>query len=93
MNERNVVICDREVRYANALGENISKCDNLAVKVYVCSTLDKVMEFLEKKPIHIFVVDENYLYGQRSFVDAGQVFVLGRGRVSDLGDEECQIGK
>ena len=93
MNERNLVICDREIRYATGLGENISSRDDLAVKVYVCSSLDKVMELSESKPIHLFVVEEGYAYDERSQVEADQVFVLGRGRVADLGEEECPIWK
>lgn len=93
MNERNLVICDREIRYADSLGENISMREDLAVRVYVCSNLEKVSEFLKEKPIHLFVVDEGYTYDERSQIEANQVFVLCRGRVTDLGDEECQVGK
>ena len=93
MNERNLVICDREIRYADGLGENISMRTDLAVKVYVCSSLEKVSEFSEQKPIHLFVVDEGYTYNERKEIDANQVFVLCRGRVTDLGEEECQVRK
>lgn len=93
MNERNLVICDREIRYADSLGENIAMREDLAVKVYVCSSLSKVIELVEEKPIHLFLVDESYSYEQRSAIETNQVFVLGRGRVSDLGEEECQIRK
>lgn len=93
MNERNLVICDREIRYADSLGENISSRDDLAVRVYVCSNLEKVSELSEEKPIHLFVVDEGYTYKERNQIEANQVFVLCRGRVADLGEEECQVGK
>lgn len=93
MNERNLVICDREIRYADSLGENISSRDDLAVKVYVCSSLDKAIELSESKTIHLFVVEEGYTYDERSQIEAEQVFVLGRGRTADLGEEECPIWK
>ena len=93
MNERTLVICDREIRYADSLGENISMREDLAVKVYVCSNLEKVLELVEEKPIHLFLVDEAYSYEERSEVEAKQIFVLGRGRIPDLGDEECQVRK
>ena len=93
MNERNLVICDREIRYADSLGENISMREDLAVKVYVCSTLEKVLELVEDKPVHLFLVDETYPYKERSVIEANQIFVLGRDRVSDLGEEECQVRK
>lgn len=93
MNERNLVICDREIRYADSLGENISVREDLAVKVYICSNLEKVLEFSEEKTVDLFIVDEAYSYKERNQIEAKQVFVLGRGRVEDLGDEECQVGK
>lgn len=93
MNERNLVICDREIRYADSLGENISMREDLAVKVYVCSNLENVSELVKEKRIHMFVVDEKYSYEERRQIEASQVFVLGRGKVTDLGDEECQVGK
>lgn len=93
MNERNLVICDREIRYADILGENISMREDLAVKVYVCSNVEKVLELSEDVPIHLLVVDEGYSYEERKQIAASQVFVLGRGKVTDLGDEECQVGK
>lgn len=93
MNERNLVICDREIRYADSLGENLSLRDDLAVRVYVCSNLEKVSELSKEKQIHLFVVDEGYTYKERSQIEANQIFVLGRGRVTDLGDEECEVGK
>lgn len=93
MGERNLVICDREIRYADILGENISLRNDLAVKVYVCSNLEKTLELSKEKEIHLLVVDEGYAYQERSQVEASQVFVLGRGKVADLGDGECPVGK
>lgn len=93
MKERNLVICDREIRYASILGENISMREELAVKVHVCSNLDKVRMLSEEKPIHILVVDEEYSHKKRNEIVANQVFVLCKEHVTDLGEEECQIGK
>ena len=93
MNEKNLVICDREVRYANGLGENIAEREDLAVKVYVCSSFERVLELARDKRIHIFIVDEQFAYAQRMQIGANQIFVLGRGKVADLGEEEWAIGK
>lgn len=93
MNEKNLVICDHEIRYANKLGEQISKREELAVKVFACSSLEKVSQLAKEKQIHIFVVDEGYVYEKRSKVNADQVFVMGRGRVLDLGEQEHAVGK
>lgn len=93
MNEKNLVICDREIQYATILAENFSKREELAVKVHVCSSVDVAKELLEVKDIHILLIDECFLYEERCKIGAGQVFVLGRGKVSDLHKEEYQIGK
>ena len=87
------MICDREIRYANGLGENISEREDLAVKVYVCSSFEHVLELEQAKKIHIFIVDEEITYAQRTQIGANQVFVLARGKVADLGEEEWPIGK
>ena len=93
MSDKNVVICDREIRYANGLGENISEREDLAVKGYVCSSFEHVLELEQAKKIHIFIVDEEITYAQRTQIGANQVFVLARGKVADLGEEEWAIGK
>ena len=93
MSEKNLVICDREVRYANGLGENIVEREDLAVKVYVCSSFERVVEFEKTKKIDIFIVDEEFTYTQRTQIGANQVFVLAKGKVADLGEEEWAIGK
>lgn len=93
MNEKNLVICDPEIRYANRLGENISQREELAVKVHICSSFEKLKELSEKKPIHILVLDETYAYEERRTVSASQIFVLSEGNVKDLGEAEHAIGK
>lgn len=93
MNEKNLVICDREIRYANILAENFSRREELAVKVHVCSSLEMALELMKEKEIHIFIVDESYPYKERCTVKANQIFVLGRGKVIDLTGEEYQIRK
>lgn len=93
MNEKNLVICDPEIRYANRLGENISQRQELAVKVYICSSFETLTELSKKKPIHILVLDEMYAYEERSKVEATQTFVLSKENVKDLGETEHEIGK
>lgn len=93
MKEKILVICDPEIRYGNSLAENICAREELAVKVYVCSKLEKVFRFFGQKQIHVFVVDESFPYGERQSVEAESVFVLSKGKVKDLGEEECEIYK
>lgn len=93
MSEKNLVICDSEIRYANSLAENITTHAELAVKVYICSSLEKVFCLLLEKRIHILIVDEKYAYDERSKIEANQIFVLSKGKVADLGKDECAICK
>ena len=93
MNERNLVICDTELGYAQGLGENVLNHKEFSVKVYICSDLEHVLELAKEKQIHLFVVDEKYAYEERCTVGAKQIFVLCKGMVSDLGDKECAVRK
>lgn len=93
MNEKNLVICDREFRYANGLGENISKRSELALRVSTCTCLESVMQFLEGREIHILIIDEDFAYEERSKMKAEQTFVLTKESCRDLGYEEKEIYK
>lgn len=93
MNEKNLVICDREFRYADSLGENISEHEELAVQVYTCSSLEKALELSVQKRIHILVVDEGYEYEERKQIDANEVFVLTKGTGENLGEGEREVFK
>ena len=93
MNEKNVVICDGEIRYANSLSENIRKRSEFSVRVYVCSSLEHVIQLMNDRPIHIFITDETYRYEERKQIVAGQTFILAAGQVADRGEDERVIGK
>lgn len=93
LSEKNLVVCDKEFRYASSLGENISARKNLAIQVHVCSSLERVEELQTKKRIHIFVVDESYDAKERSSILADQTFVLVRGKGTDLQEHEVAVYK
>ena len=93
MNEKNLVICDREIRYANSLATNITNDSNWDVRVCVCSSIEHVFTFMKDHPIHILIVDENYMYDERRQILADQTFVLCKDRVADLGKGEKEILK
>lgn len=93
MNEKNLVICDKEFRYANSLGENISQNKKVAIQVHVCSTFEHVLELSKKKKIHILIVDDSFSVKERERIDAQKTFVLGREKVPDLRDEETFVFK
>ena len=93
MNDKNLVICDKEFRYADSLGENICEREDLAVKVYICSSLEQVSRLSKHKQIHMFIVDEEYTGEERNKIDAVQTFVLTRAKAEDIGEGECEIYK
>ena len=91
MNERNLVICDSEIHYAYGLGENISGRNELAVRVFVCTDLNKVRRFQEKKQIHILVLGENVWKEKRDDIYAEQVFVLTSEIGIQLAENETEV--
>ena len=93
MNEKNLVICDGEIRYANSLATNITNDSNWAVRVCVCSSIEHVYNFMKDHQIHILLVDESYPHSQRQQALADQTFVLCKDRVADLGIEEKELPK
>ena len=93
MNEKNIVICDHEIRYADSLAANICRRKGLAVKVYACSSLEQVSRISKDRPIHLFVVDEGYTPKERNGIAAEQTFVLSKDRAEDLCEGEVGIYK
>ncbi len=93
MSEKNLVICDREITYANALAENIAKREELNVKVYTFASLQKAFLFSQGKPVHILLVDEDMEGQERVEIGAAQQFVLVHGGHGDLLEKEKPIFK
>lgn len=84
MSEKNLVVCDKELRYATGLGENISLRTEFAFRVHICTSVDSVKQFREKQKLHILIIDEGFAYVEREQMDAEQTFVLTKGRCQDL---------
>lgn len=93
MSEKNLVVCDKELRYATGLGENISLRTEFALRVHICTSVDSVKQFREKQKLHILIIDEGFAYVEREQMDAEQTFVLTKGRCQDLGEKEKEIYK
>lgn len=93
MSEKNLVICDSELQYANSLMCNISEKNELNVKVYTCTTWDKLTQLSKGKKIDILIVDERYPKEQREQIVAEQVFILTRNVCVDMGEGEKAIYK
>ena len=76
MGDKNLVICDYELGYANALAENILEREELGVKVYIFSSTEKIMHFLENNKIHILVMDESFYEESVPYPQAEVYFTL-----------------
>lgn len=93
MSEKNLMICDREILFAERLGENVSSRSEFAVKVYTCTSVENVLLFQKRKRIHILIIDEKFLAGERMQIAAEQVFVLTKDCCRDLQQEEKEVYK
>ena len=93
MNEKNLVICDREITYANALAENIAEREELNVKVYTFASLQKAFLFSQGKAVHILIVDEDMEGQERVEIGAKEQFVLVHGGHGTLLEKERPIFK
>ena len=93
MNEKTLVICDKEARYAKGLGDNISERKEFAFKVYACTSAESVKCFLDSHHIDILIIDEGFTWGERKDFGAEVTFVLSRGSCKDLLEEEVELFK
>lgn len=93
MNEKNLVVCDKEFRYANGLGENISERSELALRVHTCTSLESVERLKQDRKLHILIIDEAFVYEERRKMEAEQTFVLTKETCEDLGEEEKEVCK
>ncbi len=93
MSEKNLMICDREILFAEKLGENISARSEYALKVYTCTNVGNVLKFQARKKIHILIIDEKFVFDERRKIDTEQVFVLTREHCRDLQKDEKEIYK
>ena len=91
MSEKNLVICDSEVRYAYGLGDYVSERNELDVKVFVCTDLNNVRRFQKKREIHMLILGENEWKQDREGITAEQVFVLSSQLELELQENETEI--
>lgn len=93
MEEKNLVVCAKELRYVTGLGENISLRTEFALKVHICTSADSVMRLQQKQKLHILIIDEAFVYEKRKKMEAEQTFVLTKDTCRDLGGKEKEIYK
>jgi len=93
LDEKNLVVCDKEFRYANGLGENILERSELALRVHTCTSLESLKRLQQERKFHILIIDEMFAYEERSKMEAEQTFVLTKDTCRDLGNEEKEVYK
>ncbi len=76
MSEKNLVICDRELGYANTLAENILEREELGVNVLIFSSVEKAMCFAERNQIHILIIDAELCEQREQYPKAEVYFVM-----------------
>ncbi len=93
MNERNLIVCDKDIRYAKSLGENISERKELALHVFACTSTKSVLHFKKNHEVDILLVDEAFPGDERKQMQAKQTFVLTKEGCLDLNEDETEVKK
>ena len=93
MNEKILVICDKEARYAKGLGDNLSERNEFAFKVYTFTEKEHILNFMETHKIDVLLIDEAFTWEERNCFQAEHHFVLTKESCKDLDENEVEIFK
>lgn len=91
MVSKNLVICDSEEGYAQALAMYFMRKKELAAEVQVCSTVTQVMELEKTKKIHLLFLAGEYAKEANGKLQAEKIFLLTTG--TEEADGENQVYK
>ena len=91
MVSKNLVICDSEEGYAQALAMYFMRKKELAAEVQVCSTVTQVMELEKTKKIHLLFLAGEYAKEAKGKHQAEKIFLLTTG--TEEADGENQVYK
>lgn len=91
MVSKNLVICDSEEGYAQALAMYFIRKKELAAEVQVCSTVTQVMELEKTKKIHLLFLAGEYAKEAKGKLQAEKIFLLTAG--TEEADGENQVYK
>lgn len=91
MVSKNLVICDSEEGYAQALAMYFMRKKELAAEVQVCSTVTQVMELEKTKKIHLLFLAGEYAKEAEGKLQAEKIFLLTTG--TEEADGENQVYK
>lgn len=93
LDEKNLLICDKDFGYANMLCENIMQRKELAFRVCVCTNVENLLQFAEQREIHVLIVNEDFTPVEWKEQKAKQVFVLTNDIKSGGTGKEYQLYK
>lgn len=91
MVSKNLVICDSEEGYAQALAMYFMRKKELAAEVQVCSTVTQVMELEKTKKIHLLFLAGEYAKEAKGKLQVEKIFLLTTG--TEEADGENQVYK
>lgn len=87
MVSKNLVICDAEEGYAQALAMYLMRKKELSMEVQVCSTVTQVMELERTKKIQFLLLAGEYAKEARGKLKAEKIFLLTSGNTEAREDE------
>lgn len=93
MEEKNFVICDSEREYGIRLMERVQAHAEFYAQVRWFSSVEEVMEFLEKRDIYILLIEETFPLEKREKLFCSHCFVLVREGECKLSEREISVRK
>lgn len=93
MQSRNLIICDSEEEYAEALAQYIMKREELTFQVQICSDISHVLSMQESRKIDYVLISSACLAEERRKIKAGKVFVLTGKRKDKILENELPVCK
>ncbi|MCI8796953.1 MAG: hypothetical protein HFG89_08895 [Dorea sp.] len=93
MSNRNLVICDREEGYAEALAVFLMRRKELAFQVQVCGDITQAQTVLQERPIDILLIGGAFPAAERRRLKAGKVFLLTGSGKTEADDGETVVYK
>lgn len=93
MSNRNLVICDREEGYAEALAVFLMRRKELAFQVQVCGGIAEALAVLQERAIDILLIGGAFPAAERRKLKAGKVFLLTGSGKPETDDGETVVYK
>lgn len=90
---KNLVICDSEEGYAQALAMYVMQRKDLAVQVQVCKTISQLLKLSQQTEVHLLLMSDEFEKEDRKQVMAEKKFLLGGHGSRFLQDGEIWLYK